>query len=166
MNSKPLLFTNSQDVHKIDKLPKTGQRNISLCSSAAGVTFHLFFVQKIHLHVKVRRGQGFPFRQRGWKTFVVGPPGRLGEGCVHPRLAGFAYPTNDVAQTSHAGKKKSLFGVKYKMLRTYSYKELLKTVRKRSVWTSRRHVKRVSPNTLFPSRVKILRKRPNKLLQT
>ena len=64
-----------------------------------------------------RRGQGFPFCQRGWKTFVVGPPGRLGEGCVHPRLAGFAYPTNDVVQTSHAGKKKSLFGVKYKIVK-------------------------------------------------
>ena len=33
---------------------------------------------------------------------MVGPPGLLVEGCLHPRLAVFAYPINDVVQTLQA----------------------------------------------------------------
>ena len=42
---------------------------------------------------------------------MVGPPGLSVEGCLHPRLAVFAYPINDVVQTlqaiNHQSSKKS-----------------------------------------------------------
>ena len=65
------------------------------------------------MQIKNKRkvGAGVPIFQRGWKTFAVGPPGQSGEVCLHPWLAAFAYPANDVVQTSHAVKRKYLIGV-------------------------------------------------------
>ena len=53
-----------------------------------------------------RLGLGSLIFGEGWKTFVVGPPGQSGGVCLHPWLAAFAYPTNDVVQTSHAEKER------------------------------------------------------------
>ena len=56
-----------------------------------------------------KAGTGVPNFQRGWKTFVVGPPGLSVKVCLHPWLAAFAYPMNDVVQTSHADIKVKAF---------------------------------------------------------
>ena len=65
-------------------------------------------MQKIKME---KAGTRVPNCQRGWKTFVVDPPGLSGRVCLHPYLAVFAYPTNDVVQTSHAVNRESLYGV-------------------------------------------------------
>jgi len=56
-----------------------------------------------------KAGTGVPNFQRGWETFVVGPPGLSVKVCLHPWLAAFAYPMDDVVQTSHADVKVKAF---------------------------------------------------------
>ena len=53
-----------------------------------------------------RLGLGSLIFGEAWKTFVVGPPGQSGGVCLHPWLAAFAYPANEVVQTSHAEKER------------------------------------------------------------